>query len=66
MQFNVDSSANSESCRTETFDLSKERDAKRFGYSEEEWVALTDVEKQAACTEWAYNHIDIFYEENPE
>ncbi len=63
--FNFDNGANIHSCRSETWDLSKEKDISRFGYTREEWIALSDKEKDEACHEWANNYAEIYWEETP-
>lgn len=61
--FNLDSGANINSCRSITFDLSKNSDQKAFGYTEEEWKALTEDEKYEVCEEWAEQRVEIYFEE---
>lgn len=61
--FNLDSGANIHSCKTVSFDLSKEKDEKRLGYTLEEWSELTQEEKDDACNEWAQDHVQIYWTE---
>lgn len=57
IKFWCDSGANVYSCRQQTFEL------KTLGYSEEEWSELTDEEKQKEAEFWAYDRLDIGYQE---
>jgi hypothetical protein len=61
--FNLDNGANIHSCKSVTFNLNTEKGQKSLGYTKEEWVRFTDVEKNEICHEWANNHIEIYYEE---
>ena len=63
--FNVDNGANIYSCKSSTFDLNKKSDAKAFGFTKEEWLGLSDSEKDEACHEWANQHLEIYWEEQP-
>jgi len=61
--FNLDSCANIHSCKSVTFDLNTEKGQKSLGYTKEEWLALTEDEKEEEVNEWAANHVEIYYEE---
>ncbi len=62
LTFYCDSGANIHSSRTETFDLdSKTRNG--FWMSKEEWLALSEDEKQEQVNEWANERIDIGFTE---
>ncbi len=63
VSFNVDSCANIHSCKTETWDLSKEKDLKSFGFTEEEWLALSEEEKNEEVRKWADERMEMYFEE---
>jgi len=61
--FTVNNGANIHSAKSVTFDLNRERDVRAFGFTKEEWTALTEEEKQETVNDWAYNYLEIYYEE---
>lgn len=61
--FNIDNGANIHSCLSYTWDLSKEKDVKAFGFTEEEWMNLTEIEKYEEVERWAANHVEMYFEE---
>lgn len=61
--FNLDSGASITSCKSITFDLNTEKGRVSLGFTEEEWMSLKDEEKQKECEKWAYNNVEIYYEE---
>lgn len=65
VHFKLDNGANIHSCKTVTYDLSKAQDIKAFGYTKEQWLELTEDEKNKQVEEWANNYISYWYEEKP-
>ena len=64
--FNLDSGANIHSCKSQSWNLLLEKDAKSFGFTKDEWRSLDDSEKDEVVHEWAMNYVEIYYEEeNP-
>lgn len=61
--FKCNNGANIHSVRKETWDLSNEKHVRNFGYSKEEWLELSEEEKNEICTEWANESMEIYYEE---
>ena len=53
-----DNNANIYSKREEEFDVED------LGYSEDEWLALSEDEKQKVANEWADEFLEIGFEEN--
>lgn len=58
VKFCLDSGANINSCRSETFDTVKD-----LGLEEDEWELLPVECKNDMVWEWANNHIEMWYEE---
>lgn len=58
VKFCCDSGANIHSLREEVIDTED------FGYTTEQWLALSDNEKQLAAEEWAYERLEIYWDEN--
>jgi len=58
VKFYCDSGANIHNKREETLDLSND-----LGYTDEEWMALSDEEKEEEVELWASQKLDIGYEE---
>lgn len=52
-----DSGANIHSCREEEVDLED------WGISDEEWSEMSDEEKSKVAEEWAYERLEIGFEE---
>ncbi len=61
--FHLDNGANIHSCRSQSWDLDNPRDVKRFGFTETEWLAMGETDKDETLHEWATQLIDIYYEE---
>ena len=61
--FYVDSRANIKSCRSVTWNLDDPKDVRSFGYTKEEWLSLSEDEKDEIIQEWANETIDLYYEE---
>lgn len=59
VKFWCDNNANIDSQRSETFELSD------FGYTEEEWKAMSEEEKQKHVEDWAMERFDFGFEELP-
>lgn len=57
VKFVCDSGANIHSARTEVIDTED------YGLSDEEWLSLTEDEKQKFVEEWAYEHLQIYFDE---
>ena len=56
--FFCDNGANIHSCRKETMDTVDD-----LGFEEGEWEGLSNEEKQAVVTDWANEHLEIYFEE---
>lgn len=57
VKFVCDSGANIHSARTEVINTED------YGYTDEEWKSLTDNQKQEIVEEWAYEHLEIYWDE---
>jgi hypothetical protein len=57
IRFFCDSGANIKSCRREVMDTED------IGYTAEEWRELTEDDKQKAAEEWAWDRLEIGFEE---
>jgi len=57
VRFVCDSGANIHSARTEVINTED------YGLSDEEWMELTDDEKQKFVEEWAYENLQIYFDE---
>ena len=58
VKFNCDSGANIHSCRKEVLDTVTD-----LGLDEGEWEGMDDDERQKIVGEWAWQRLDIFYED---
>ena len=61
--FNVDSGANIHSCKSVTWDLSTEKGRKSFGFTANEWLSLSEDEKDEVVREWADQIAEVYWEE---
>jgi hypothetical protein len=57
LKFWCDNNANIHSERSETFELEE------FGYTEDEWNAMSEEEKQKHAEDWAMERFDFGFEE---
>jgi hypothetical protein len=58
VRFWCDSGANIHSIRSETLDIQKD-----LGFTPEEWKAMSDKEKFEEAEIWAWDRLDMGYEE---
>ena len=59
VKFNCDSGANIKSCRSEIIDTVAD-----LGLDEGEWESYSDEEKQKEVERWAWDRLEIFYEDD--
>lgn len=57
IRFGCNSGANIHSERYEVFELSD------LGYTEDEWKNLSDEGKQSLVNEWAWERLEIYFQE---
>lgn len=57
VKFWCDSGANIHSCRKETVDLEK------WGISDDDWLAMTDKDKDELAREWAYERLEYGWDD---
>lgn len=57
VKFVCDSGANIHSARTEVIDTED------YGYEDEEWLALSEEQKQEVVEEWAHERLEIYWDE---
>lgn len=58
ISFNCNSGANIHSKRTEVFDLEKD-----LNITEEEWNSWSEEDKQKTVEDWAWERLEIYWEE---
>lgn len=58
VKFNCDSGANIHSCRTDTLDTVED-----LGLEEGEWEAMDDEAKDEILKEWAWERIEMWWDE---
>ena len=57
VKFVCDSGANIHSARTEVIDTED------YGYTDEEWLELSEEQKQEIVEEWANERLQVFFDE---
>ena len=57
VKFVCDSGANIHSARTEVVDTED------YGYTDEEWLELSEEQKQEIVEEWAYERLQVYFDE---
>ena len=59
VKFFCNSGANIHSCRSQTMDTVKD-----LGLEEGEWEDMSDEEKQQEAEDWAWQRLEIYYEDS--
>ncbi len=62
VKFVCDSGANIHSARTEVVDT-EVVDTEDYGYTDEEWLELSEEQKQEIVEEWANERLQVYFDE---